>query len=188
LKIKTLPVVVALAVLTAGATGWTVWDRTRSGIRSGHAFADGGGSYTIGMTTVRKGHEVWYLAPSLANASDDSLTLETAKPAQSSAGMEYIGARIYKRDAFPGGVPLSWGTADGGSPYSPPRAPSQPFQGFTLEPGQGMDEVVYLHFRVTTDQRPLENNGVTVEYRQKGKRFAQTLSMTFRLENPAQPS
>jgi hypothetical protein len=188
LKIRTLPVVIALAVIAAGATGWIVWDRSHSGrLRTGHAFGEDGASATIGMRTVRKGDEVWYLAPSMANLSDKQLTLEAATWNQLSAGLDYIDARIYRRADFPGTLPLSWGTADGPS-LSPGRVPSRPVRGYTLDAGQEMDDVVYLHLRVTTANRPLESTGVAVEYRQKGKRYQQVLPATLRLEQRTAPS
>jgi hypothetical protein len=188
LKIKALPVVVALAVIAAGATGWIVWDRTQADrVRTGHAFGDDGAVATIGMRTVRKGDEAWYLAPSMTNLTDKPLTVEAVSWAQVSPGLEYIDARVYRRDDFAGALPLAWGTADGSS-SSPTRVPSKPVQGYVLKAGQDLNDVIYLHLRVTTDTRPLESNGVAVEYSQRGKRYRQVLPAVFKLEQPASAS
>jgi hypothetical protein len=187
LKIRTLPVAVALAVIAAGTTGWIVWDRTRSGVRTGHAFGADGAIATVGMRTVRKGDEVWYLSPALTNLTGTQLTLETVAPARVPLGFDPVDAGIYRRTDFPGGLPLSWGTADGPS-SSPGRVPAMAIQGYLLEAGQEMDDVIYLHLHVTTDNRPLESSGVAVEYSQKGKRFRQILPHVFRLEHPTPAS
>ncbi|ONI78361.1 hypothetical protein BWI15_02485 [Kribbella sp. ALI-6-A] len=172
---------VALAVIAAGATGWIVWDRTGSDeVRNGKAFGEDGASATIGMTAVRKGEDVWYLCPSIANLSDAPLTLESVTPAHNSPGLESVDARVYRPADFHAGLPLTWGSSSGTS-ANPGLVPSRPVQDTVLGPGQEMDDVIYLHLRVTTDRRPLESNGVAVEYRQKGKRYRQVLPNTFRL-------
>jgi hypothetical protein len=182
-----MPVVVALAIVAAGATGWIVWDRVRSDeVRTGKAFGEDGATATIGMTTVRKGDDVWYLAPSIANLSDAPLTLETVTPAQDAPGLETVEARAFSPADFHSGLPLSWGTSNGPS-SNPGLVPSRPIQGYSLSAGQEMDDVIYVHLRVTTDQRPLESSGVAVGYTQKGKKYRQVLPNTFRLETPTQP-
>ena len=48
-----------------------------------------------------------------------------------------------------------------------------------------MDDVIYLHFHVSTDQRPLETSGVVFGYRQDGRNFTQVLAAVFKLEDAA---
>jgi hypothetical protein len=178
------PVIAALTLILSVSAGWIAWDQTHTaGVRNGEAFGPDGAVGTIGMTTARKGDEVWYVSPMPANMSDAELTLEKVSPAAVSPGLDYLDARIYKRSDFISGVPLSWGTADGAS-SNPGQVPSRPIQGYKLQAGQQMDDVIFLHFRVTTAQRPLETSGVTVEYKQRHKTFKQVLQAVFRLENP----
>jgi hypothetical protein len=187
LKIKALPIAVALAVIAVGTTGWVVWDRTRSDdVRNGKAFGEDGASATIGMTAVRNGDDVWYLSPSIANLSDAPLTLESVTPAENSPGLETVDVRVYRQADFHSGIPLTWGSSSGTS-SNPGLVPSRPVQDIVLEAGHEMDDVIYIHLRVTTDQRPLESRGVAVEYSQKGKRYRQVLPNTFRLGEPEPP-
>ena len=44
-----------------------------------------------------------------------------------------------------------------------------------------MNDIMFLHFRVTSDKRPLETSGVTIEYSQKRRTFKQVLPAIFRL-------
>lgn len=156
---KKLPVIVALAVIVAGGGGWIVWDQTHiAGVRNGQAFGGDGSSMTLTMTTVRKGDGVYYMAPSATNFSDAELTFETVTPAATSPGLDYVEARIYKRDDFFAGVPLSWSTSDGSS-SNPGNTQSKPVRGYKMEAGQDMNDIMFLHFRVTSDTRPLETSG-----------------------------
>jgi hypothetical protein len=180
---KKLPAIVALALIVAGSGGWITWDQSHTaGVRNGQAFGSDASAATITMTTVRKGDDVYYIAPSTTNFSDAELTLETVTPAAASPGLDYVEARIYKRDDFVAGVPLSWGTADGSS-SNPSNTPSKPVRGYKLEAGQDMNDIMFLHFRVTSGTRPLETNGVTIEYSQKHRTFKQVLPAIFRLAN-----
>jgi hypothetical protein len=178
-----LPAIVALAVIVAGGGGWIAWDQTHiAGVRNGQAFGSDGSSMTLTMTTVRKGDDVYYMALSATNFSNSELSFETVTPAATSPGLDYVEARIYKRDDFVAGVPLSWGSRDG-SAFNPSNTPSKPVRGYKLKAGQDMDDVMFLHFRVTSDTRPLETSGVTIEYSQKHRIFNQVLPATFRLAN-----
>ncbi|GAB2597337.1 hypothetical protein [Kribbella endophytica] len=179
-KSKALPVLVA--VLLIGAIGWATWDRTHwDRVRDGQAFGEDASGTHLGMTAVRQGDEIWYLAPALTNVDGGRLTLESATPVDVSAGIEAIDAAVYRKDDYPQGPPLSWG-ADGAS--SPARRVSRPLHGYPLAEGQAMDDLIYLHVRVTTAQRPVQFTGVAVEYRQSGRRFRQVIPVKFSVENP----
>jgi hypothetical protein len=184
-KRKLLPAIVAVVVIVVGG-GWIAWDQSHiAGVRNGQAFGSDGSRMTLTMTTVRKGDDVYYMAPSATNFSDAVLTFETVTPAATSPGLDYVEARIYKRDDFVAGIPLSWGTSDG-SALDPGKTPSRPVRGYQLKPGQDMnDDIMFLHFRVTTGKRPLETSGVAIEYSQKRRTFEQVLPAILRLANPS---
>jgi hypothetical protein len=136
------------------------------------------------MTTVRKGDDVYYLSPAPTNYSDDELALQTVKPEKSSPGLDFVDAKIYKRADFGDVVPLSGGGQGNSVDSQLKSLPSQPVAGYKLDAGQLMDDVIYLHFRVTTDKRPLETSGVVIGYRQDSQNFTQVLAAVFHLEDP----
>jgi hypothetical protein len=104
------PVTAAVAVIVVGAAGWIAWDQTHTaGVRNGQAFGTGEAYATIGMTHIRKGDDVFYIAPAPTNYSDDKLTLQTVGAEKSSPGLDFVDAKIYKRADFPAGVPLTGG-------------------------------------------------------------------------------
>ncbi|WP_246486989.1 hypothetical protein [Kribbella qitaiheensis] len=173
-----------ILVVAVGGGGWVGWDRTHTaGVRNGEAFGAGGAYATIGMSHIRKGDDVFYIAPAPNNCSDDQLTLRTVGAEKSSPGLDYVDAKVYKRADFPAGVPLTGGGQENSVGAELASRTSQPVAGYKLDAGQLMDDVIYLHFRVTTDQRPLESSGVAIGYQQDGRTFTQVLPAVFRLEN-----
>jgi hypothetical protein len=180
-KSKLLPALVA--VLMVGAISWAVWDRTHwDRIRDGQAFGADATGTNLGMTTVSRGDELWYLAPALTNVHGGRLTLESATPVDASAGIEWIDAAVYSQDDFLGGPPLAW---RGNGASSPAQRSSKPVRGYALDGGQEMRDLIYLHLRITTAQRPLQFTGVAVEYRQSGRHFRQVVPAMFSVENPS---
>jgi hypothetical protein len=77
-------------------------------------------------------------------------------------------------------VPVNWRgpTSDADSPV---RVRSESVRGRKLAPGESLDDVVLLHLRVTTANRPLRATGVKVEYQEGRKRFTQVLDVTLDL-------
>jgi hypothetical protein len=180
---KRLLIVALLVVVVAGA-GWVGWDRTHTaGVRNGQAFGTGEAYAKIGMTHIRKGDDVYYIAPAPTNYSDAKLTLQAINPEKSSPGLEYMDAKIYKRADFADVVPLNGGGQYDSLDSKLRSLPSQPVAGYRLDAGQLMDDVIYLHFRVATDQRPLESSGVVIGYRQDDRNFTQVLAAVFQLED-----
>jgi hypothetical protein len=178
--------IVAIVTVAVVGAGWIAWDRTHTaGVRNDEAFGTGEAYAKIGMTAVRKGDDVYYIAPAPTNYSDEKLVLRTVRPEKSSPGLDFVDAKIYKRADFADAVPISGGGEGNSLDSKLKDLPSQPVAGYTLDAGQLMDDVIYLHFRVTTDQRPLETSGVVFEYRQDGKNFTQVLAAVFQLEDPA---
>jgi hypothetical protein len=180
---RRLLIVAILVVMLAGA-GSVVWDRTHTaGVRNGEAFGTGEAYAKIGMTQIRKGDDVYYISPAPTNYSDDKLTLQTVNPEKSSPGLEFVDAKIYKRADFGDVVPINGGGQGDPLDAKLKSLPSQPVAGYKLDAGQLMDDVIYLHFHVSTDQRPLETSGVVIGYRQDGRNFTQVLGAVFRLED-----
>lgn len=177
-------VVGAAACVTLGLVRWLPTDPNE--IRDGNAFGGGEGtSYEIGMPSVLAGEDVWYLAPAPTNRSSKTVTLEEIQPGTLPDGMAFVDARILRKDAFVAGVPLSWDT--GASTVDDPSTkPSRGVQGYQLLPGQALpdDDLIYMHFRVTTSHRPLETHGVKVIYRQDGKKYAEVLGASLKLFTP----
>jgi hypothetical protein len=182
--IKRRLLIVAILVVAVAGAGWVVWDRTHTaGVRNGEAFGTGEAYAKLGLTHIRKGDDVYYTAPAPTNYSDDSLTLQTVNPEKSSPGLEYVDAKIYKRADFGEAVPLVGGGQDNSVDAKLRSLPSQPVAGYKLNAGQLMDDVIYLHFRVATDKRPLESSGVVFGYRQSGRNFTQVLAAEIQLED-----
>jgi hypothetical protein len=96
-----------------------------------------------------------------------------------------VDAKIYKRADFGDVVPLNGGGQYNSLDSKLRSLPAQPVAGYGLDAGQLMDDVIYLHFRVATDQRPLESSGVVIGYRQDGRNFTQVLAAVFQLEDAA---
>jgi hypothetical protein len=140
------------------------------------------------MPTVRAGDDLWYIAPAITNRSSKKLTLEEIEPGTLPEGMTFIDTRIFKKDAFVAGVPLSWDTGSGDA-FDPSSKPSTSVRGRTILPGQGIpdDMVIYLHLKVTTAARPIETNGVRFIYEQNGNKYAQVLSASLKLTTKAAP-
>lgn len=183
-------VTAGVVVLAAVCVG--VWlairepaDPNRIGV--GNAFGNADGSYEIGIPTARINDDVWYFAPAITNQSSEKLTLEDVEPGTLPDGLTFVGARLFDKDAFIAGIPMSWDTSGGSANDDPSTKPSTAVQGFTLLPGQTLpdDKIVYLHIRVTSTKRPLKSDGVRFVYEQDGKRFSQTLSANLTIASPA---
>jgi hypothetical protein len=182
--IKRRLLIVAVVAVVVGGGGWVAWDRTHTaGVRNGEAFGTGEAYAKIGMTNVRKGDDVYYVAPTPTNYSAAKLTLQTVDPEKSSPGLDYVDAKVYKRADFGDAVPINGGGQGDSLDSTLKSLPSQSVAGYRLESGQLMDDVIYLHFRVATDKRPLESSGVVIGYRQDGRNFTQVLAAVFQLED-----
>ena len=182
-------VVAAVAVLLLIGAGIAVWlqqpgDPSR--IRAGDAFGSTDGSYEIGVPTARANDDLWYFAPAVTNQSSEKLTLEDVQPGTLPEGLEFVGARLFDKDVFLAGVPMSWNTSGGAVGDDPSTKPSTGVQGYPLLPGQTLpnDKIVYLHLRVTTSSRPLKSDGVKFVYRQNGKLYSQTLNANLTIPSP----
>ncbi|WP_433160559.1 hypothetical protein [Kribbella sp. CA-247076] len=175
----TVAVVIGVALVVVAANGRD--DPEDAG--TGAALVDDGSVPTAGLTTVRSGEEAWFLAPAPTNRSDAQLSIENVAPATASPGFEFVEARIFKRHTFANGVPIAWDTGSGDA-LDPTKRPSSPAKGVSLQAGQTLDDVILLHFRVSTDQRPLEASGVVVGYKQKGRALKQTLEAVYKIEEP----
>ncbi|MFC6159166.1 hypothetical protein [Kribbella jiaozuonensis] len=147
-------------------------------VNEGDAFGKADGSYEIGIHTARINDDVWYFAPAITNQSSEKLMLEDVEPGTLPDGLSFVGARLFDKEAFIAGIPMSWDSSGGSANDDPSTKPSTAVEGFTLLPGQTLpdDKIVYLHLRVTTSRRPLKSDGVRFIYEQRGKRYAQTLS------------
>jgi hypothetical protein len=156
-----------------------------SGIENGDAFGADEGSYEIGMPTVRAGEDVWYIAPALTNRSSKKLTLEDIQPGALPEGITFVETRLFDKDVFLAGVPLSWDTG-GGSAYDPSTKTSNAVQGYMLLAGQSLPDnrLIYLHLRATSSTRPLTVKGVKVVYRQGNRKYSQMLGATLTLTKP----
>lgn len=156
-------------------------------VNEGHAFGSEDGSYEIGIPTVLVNEDVWYMAPSMTNRSSKELTLEDVQPGSTPEGITFVEARLFEKEVFIAGVPLSWDTGSGSADDPSTRA-STGVQGLTLLPGQSFpdDKIIYLHVRVTTSKRPLKSDGVKFIYQQDGRRYSQTLSANLAIVAPSQ--
>jgi hypothetical protein len=156
-----------------------------SGIADGDAFGADEGSYEISMPTVRAGEDVWYIAPALTNHSSKKVTLEDIQPGTLPEGITFVETRLFDKDVFIAGVPLSWDTG-GGSAYDPSTKASNAVQGYMLLAGQSLPDnrLIYLHLRATSSTRPLAAKGVKVVYRQGGREYSQILGATLTLTKP----
>ncbi|WUJ72733.1 hypothetical protein OG809_05555 [Kribbella soli] len=155
-------------------------------IRVGNAFGNEDGSYEIGIPTARINDDVWYFAPAVTNQSSEKLMLEAVEPGTLPAGLSFVGAGLFDKDAFVAGIPMSWDTSGGSANDDPSTKPSTTVNGFTLLPGQTLpdNKIVYLHIRVTSSKRPLKSDGVRFVYKQGGKRYSQTLSANLTIAPP----
>jgi hypothetical protein len=183
-------IVIAVAVVVVAVcagVGVLLWGPADpGGIRDGDAFGGDDGSYQITLPNVLAGEDLWYLAPTPTNHSAKKLTLEDIQPGTVPDGVTFVAARMFKKDDFVAGVPLTWDTGDG-PVDNPSTRPSSDVKGYPLLPGQTLpdDDLVYLHLRVTTTTRPLELNGVKFIYEQDGKRYAQTVGANVKLATPS---
>ncbi|WP_134123366.1 hypothetical protein [Kribbella kalugense] len=146
--------------------------------REGDAFGTADGSYEIGIPTAHVNDDVWYFAPAITNHSSKKLTLEDVRPGTLPDGISFVEARLFDKEAFAAGVPMSWDTSGGSAADDPSSKPSTDVRGYTLLPGQTLPDqkIVYLHIRVTSAKRPLMSDGVKFIYQQSGKRYSQTLN------------
>jgi len=166
-----IPTAVLIALL---ATAWLVDHFNGSAIRE-----DGIG-LNIGLPTVRKGDDVYFLAPPPGNRSHRPLKLSSLRPATSSPGLEFVEARVYQYADFIDAPPVCWATG-GGKLSSPASVKSTPIAGTVVPAKSDLDAMIYLHFRVTTAQRPLEASGLKWTYRRGLREHSQVVETTYQV-------
>jgi hypothetical protein len=169
--------ITAGVVVTILFVGWLVDNR------HGAALDVGDGSITISSPLVGKDADFYFLAPALESRSTIELvgmTPEIAEP-----GLEFVDARVYKRDDFLGGVPASW-TMGNGDSSNPTKLASAPLSGYELNGEQRKEDVVLLHLRVTTDRRPLNVTAVRVTYRNGFREHTQSIDANYQVIAPRQ--
>jgi hypothetical protein len=125
------------------------------------------------------------MLPSPINESDDEITFLAASPESASPGIELVDARIYQRTEFPASTPPLMWSSRGDALYDPTRVQSKPLRGQRLAAGASMaDDLIFLHFRVTTNVLPASINGVRLEYKQGRKRHSQVVLANLTLKGP----
>jgi hypothetical protein len=144
---------------------------------SGSALDDSAGIST-GITKVNRGDDVYFLAPTLTNRSGRALELRTVRPDKTSPGLEFVEARVYEKDAFVGGAPLSWATGLGEG-INPAAVRSASTAGRKVAADADLDALIYLHFRVTGEQRPLTSSGVRIGYHRGLRDHTQVLDSKY---------
>lgn len=185
---KRSQVAVVLVAAAIATLGWWTWIGRNMPADEGTALASGGTSFHYGLIGIRQGDEVYWLSPAPINKSDEEITLLAASPDVVSPGVEFIDARVYHRDDFPGGgPPLVWGGKYVTADTSPARVKSEPMGGQTLAAGAELDDLIMLHARVTTNRLPDSITGVRIYYEQGGKRRSQVLSVRLDLSAEATP-
>jgi hypothetical protein len=160
--------VVGIAVVALVGGSW-LFDA-----RNGLALDESEGGLTVGMDKVQQGADVYFLGPTPTNRSGRALELLAVAPDRTPAGLEFVDARVYAKAEFPGGSPLSWasGRGDGGNLA---RLESAPIAGRRIAAHADLDGLIYLHFRVTSAQRPLTSSGVRFSYHRGLRDHSQVL-------------
>jgi len=165
---------VVVAVLFVG---WLVDNR------QGAALDAGDGSITISSPLAGKDADFYFLAPALE--SRRPIELVDMTPEIADAGLEFVDARVYQRDDFLGGVPISW-TVGNSDSSNPTKLVSAPLSGYELNGEQHKEDVVLLHLRVTTDRRPLNVTAVRVTYRNGFREHTQAIDANYQVIAPRQ--
>jgi hypothetical protein len=107
----------------------------------------------------------------------EPVELVAVAPRSVDAGLEFLDARVYERDAFLDGVPLSWVTGQGPGPDPAGLAPV-PVAGYRLS-GDPRRRAILLRMRITSDVRPLRVTGLRVTYRKGFREHTQYLNATY---------
>ncbi|MEU8221462.1 hypothetical protein [Kribbella sp. NPDC048915] len=167
----------AIAVAACSGVGLMLRASDPSDVRVGDAFGASEGSYEIGVPTAQVGDDVWFFAPGITNRSSEKVTLEEVRPGTVPEGISFVEARLFEKDVFVTGIPLSWDSSGGLAADDPSRKPSTEVRGHALLPGATLpdEKIVYLHVRIATTARPLMVQGVEFVYEQGGRRYSQTL-------------
>ncbi|MDX6260113.1 MAG: hypothetical protein QOH84_1801 [Kribbellaceae bacterium] len=147
---------------------------------NGSSLDEGDGSFTSGLSDPRKGDEVYYLAPSVVNKSSQTLELVAVGPQTVDPGMEFVEARIYPEPDRMDGPWLAW-SPGAGDRSSPPSLSSKPIGGQQIAPESTLEGIIYLRYRVTSAQRPLQSSGVKITYHRGFRNHSQVLPATYEL-------
>jgi hypothetical protein len=174
---KVLPIALVLVVVFAA---WLA-DHL-----NGSSLDEGDSAFTSGLSKPRKGDEVYYLAPSVVNKSSQPLELIAVGPQTADAGLEFVEARVYPKPDRMDGPAIAWSTGDGNA-SSPPSLPSKPIGGQQIAPESTLDGIIYLRYRVTSAQRPLQSSGVKITYHRGFRNHTQVLDATYEVVTPTTP-
>jgi hypothetical protein len=150
---------------------------------NGSSLDEGDSAFTSGLSKPRKGDEVYYLAPSVVNKSRQMLELVAVGPQSADAGLEFVEARVYPKPDRMDGPVIAWSTG-AGSASSPPSLPSKPVGGQQIAPESTLEGIIYLRYRVTSAQRPLQSSGVKVTYHRGFRDHSQVLPATYEVVPP----
>ncbi|WP_328329602.1 hypothetical protein OHA70_06535 [Kribbella sp. NBC_00382] len=120
------------------------------------------------------------------NKSRQTLELVAVEPQTVDSGMEFIEARIYPEPDRIDGPWLAWspGAED---QSSPPSLPSKPIGGQQIAPKSTLAGIIYLRYRVTSDQRPLRSSGVKITYHRGFRNHTQVLDANYEVVLPTSP-
>ncbi|WBQ06301.1 hypothetical protein [Kribbella sp. CA-293567] len=138
-----------------------------------------------GSSAPRQGEDVYFLAPELANKSRQPLELKAIAPKEVQPGLEFVGARVYQKPDRRDAAAPSWTTRDSAE-NSPLKLRSEPVGGQQLAAESTFDRVIYLRYKVTSDQRPLRSTGVEVTYHRGFRDHTQVLPITFEVSQRGQ--
>jgi hypothetical protein len=167
-------VLLIVLVLVLALAGWLT-DHLH-----GSSLDEGDTAFTSGLSDPRKGDEVYYLAPSVVNGSRQALELVAVAPQTVDPGLEFVEARVYAAPDRMDGVAIAWSTGTEG----PSHLPSEPVGGQQIAPGATFDRIIYLRYRITSDQRPLRSSGVKVTYHRGFRNHTQVLEATYEVVAP----
>ena len=154
--------------------GWLI-DRSQ-----GAALDVGDGSMTVGVPVAGQDVDVYLYAPDLVGR--DAVELVRVAPDVVGSGVEFVDARVYRREDFVDGVPFSW-TPGNGDASDPTRVASGPIDGYRLT-GEPRDRVILFRVRVTSDRRPLKLTGIRVTYRNGVRAHSQVIHANYEVTAP----
>ena len=157
-----------VAVLLAG---WLV-DR-----KQGSAIKVGDGETTLGVPVAGRDVDVYFYAADLEVRKP--VELVQVAPRVADDGLEFVEARVYRRDAFPGGAYMSW-TAGNPSVADPTGVASVPVDGYRLS-GDPRDRVILFKVRVTSVERPLKVSGLRITYRNGFRQHTQYVNANYEI-------